>query len=218
MTFFPDSNINPSFAEDWLDKNGYTVGKDFKSSVKELINPYKSINNRLKHNNQRLQQVTAKFKQGTLYGFYVEGVINNKLIGPDPIIHEKFLGDPTAFSFNYIIKQAFLITYIISDKLLDVISKFLKEKYHFKFQNKIYIPSNELIENVWERLINLDNLFFPQEYLNKYPKIRKNNNLYSLTYPHSEKLYNSWDFRITSTVTIDGYSDSYTIPYLRVYK
>ncbi len=83
----PPSKENPNFAYDWLKQNGYNSGNVMKSSCSDLIKPWQEVNNRLKHNNQKLSRFTLKDREVTVEGTFVEGVTDDGAIAPDPTIH-----------------------------------------------------------------------------------------------------------------------------------
>jgi len=217
----PPAPIKGGFAYEWLQQNGYKSGDTFKSSSADLVKRYQMINNRLKHNNQRLSalSVTIRDLNIVIPSFYVEGVERGGTICPDVTIHQPFNGVSSAISFNYSIRMIFYLVYILSDKLLDTIKKDLKNRHAFKFPAKAYVKHDALTESNWIRICNLPSYFLPNEYGMDLPLAERQNNLFKLIYPRTLSApLGSGMLSLSGYTTGDGYSKSFGFPYSKVEK
>jgi hypothetical protein len=211
-TFCPPSTVNPLFAYDWLNQNGYSSGGDFKSSTNHIIEPYQKINNKLKHNNQRLTGLSIKGKSTKVFipGYIVEGVDAAGAIGPDLEVHTSKNG--IGYSFALALQNVYFTVNLLSDKLLDVIKKDLETRFSFTFTSPPeYQKHNHITEDIFTRLCTLQSTYFPHEYSGQMPVFERDNNLFKILYPKRLKCKLHEDLSFGVQYTGDGYSRSFRI-------
>lgn len=211
-TLCQPSDLNPPFASDWLNQNGILSGGDFKSSSQHIIDPYQKINNKLKHNNQRLTGLSIKGKATNVFipGYIVEGVDAGGAIGPDFEVHPSKNG--MGCSFALALKNLYFTVHILSDKLLDVIKKDLEKRFSFTFTSPPeYKKHDDITESNFNRLCTLQNIYFPHEYSSQLPVFDRDNNLFKILYPKRQKHKLHEELSIMVRYKGDGYSKSYKI-------
>jgi len=207
-----DSINNPIVASDWLKINGYDSGSLFKSYSYEAIKFWQDINNRLKHNNQKLSYFLASENINHVEGFYIEGYTSENSIGPDPTLHGKKNNMSEGISFNKFYKEIFMTFYYISDNLLKTVEHHLKKYYNHKLDYKILNNENEkFIQNLWDKLSNMNYIYFPDEYRIKYSRIEK----FKISYPHKNIMYNPKTMEIKVKFSSDGVTTKYQLPMIK---
>lgn len=207
----PTTN-NPTKAVEWLKTNGYDTGGIFTSYSFEAIKIWQEIYNRLKHNNQKLSYFLATENENHVEGFYIEGYTSENSIGPDPTFHGKKNNMSEGISFKKFFKEIFLSFFYISDKLLKVVEQHLQKYHNHKLNYKIAMNENiELITEIWNKLTDMDYIYFPDEYKIKYAKIEK----YKISYPHKSILYNPKTMDIKVKFSSDGVTTKYQLPMIK---
>lgn len=211
-TLCAPSTENPPFAYDWLNQNGFSSGSNFKSSASHIIDPYQKINNKLKHNNQRLTGLSIKGETTKIFvpGYIVEGVDAGGAIGPDLDVHATKNG--VGCSFALTLKNLFFTGHLLSDKLLDAMKKDLYERFSFSFTSPPeYKKHDDITESNFNRICGLTNIYFPHEYSSHMPVFERDNNLYKILYP--KRLKHNFNDRLNFMVQYagDGYSRNYKI-------
>lgn len=207
----PSAN-NPIIAFDWLKTNGYDSGGIFKNYSFEAIKIWQEINNRLKHNNQKLSYFLATEDTNHVEGFYVEGYTSENSIGPDPTFHSIKNNMSQGISFKKAFKEIFLSYFYISDMLLKSVEHHLKKYHNYKLNYKISVNENDdLIKNLWNKLSKMNYIYFPDEYKIKYSKIEK----YKISYPHKTVLFNPRTMKIKVKFSADGVTSKYQLPMIK---
>ena len=107
--------------------------------------------------------------------------------------------------------MAIFTLYAMSDKLLIAVKNHLRLVHNYKL-GKPAPRKDETIGRLWEKLVRLDYYFFPDEYSLKYPKIKANGNLYTLSYPHGDRVFKPKRGQISVAYHADGYSRKFKVP------
>lgn len=207
------SKNNPKFASDWLKQNMYKSGEEYINYCYEAIKVWQNINNRIKHNNQKLTYVLCTGDDKSVQGFFVEGCNSDKTIGPDETFHKISDGIPRSFSFNRTYILLFLSFYYISDKLIPVVRHHLKSTYNYELYEKVKLMDKDeiKIKNLWEKLFLLNNVYFPDEYKLKYGLITKIQDGYTLKYPINKILFSPYEVTMEVGFVYDGCSTSFKL-------
>ena len=206
------STDNPIIASDWLKINGYDSGSLFKNYSYEAIEIWQKINNRLKHNNQKISYFLATENINHVEGFYIEGYTKDNSIAPDPTFHNKENKMSQGISFKKFFKEVFLSYFYISDNLLKVLEHHLKKNYSYKLDFKIDVKDNDdLIKKVWDKLSDIDYIYFPDEYKIKYSRIVK----YRISYPHKSVIFNPRSMEIKVKFSGDGVTKNFQLPMIK---
>lgn len=214
VSLCPVSSVNSKFAYEWLKKNEFSKGADhFRSSTSHVMELWNEINNRIKHNNQKLSAISVTDDIKTVFGFYVEGTNIDGAIGPDKIIHEKYLKGAVGLSYDRTVLTIFAIFYFLSDKLSKSLKVHLKEYHKTNFtKSKEAIATNEKLELIFKTFSEFEYLFFPKEYKLKFPMIKRQGNIYQFSYPHGDILFHPKTLKVSATFIGDGYSNKFNIP------
>ena len=203
------TNNNPIVAFEWLKNNEYETGSNFKNFSFEAIKIWQEINNRLKHNNQKLSYILATEGTNHVEGFYIEGYTSDNSIGFDPTFHGENNNMSQGISFKKFFKEIFLTYFYISDILLKVVEQHLIKYYNYKLNYKITVNENdEIIKTLWNKLSDMDYIYFPDEYKIKYSKIER----YKISYPHKTVLFNPKTMELKVKYSADGVTTKYQFP------
>lgn len=106
------------YTDQWLEHVKHPTIKEFKKDVQDYRKIIALIVNKIKHEHGRLRPI--KFYDLKVYavGYYVEGIDQAGIVGPNPVIHS---GGDTAFSFNRDLKFNLYHVYKISHYLAKAI-------------------------------------------------------------------------------------------------
>lgn len=204
------------FIDQWIEKNGYTVGKKFKEELNDDIKNLKNIYNKLKHTSNRIAWVSINSEQNTCIGYYLETRSNTGTAAPANDID-------FPISLNREIRKIYYLIYKIAEVLKDVLSIHIAEhNTNIKFR----ISSGSLNDEVWIELFNKIEIL-PQMYLYNeigeevFKPIIENEELI-MTKENIDKT--EWDknfippIKITHTTGGDGYTKSFTFPHMGLAK
>lgn len=214
VSLSPPATDNPKFAYEWLKENKYEFGANlFRSSSVSAMELWNQINNRIKHNGQRLSGISSSDGKIIINGFFVEGIDENSAVGPDKQIHDTMLNGTFGLSFDRVALMILFLFYFLSDKLCKSIRKHMKEYYNFTLEKSDELTKTSTnLSQIWNAFNKIEYMFFPQEYKLKFPKIKKEKSIYKLTYPHGDILYKPENVNITASLNADGYSRKYKLP------
>jgi len=206
------SSKNPITAFDWLKENGYDSGILLRSYCYESIRTWQEIYNRLKHNNQKLSYFLASENLNHVEGFYVEGYSNDDSIGPDPTFHGKKNNMSQGISFKKLFREIFLTYNYISANLLKVVEYHLKKYHNHQLDYKTNAIFDEsIIKKLWDKLSDMDYIYFPDEYNIKYTIVTK----YKINYPNTKILFNPKTMEIKVKFSGDGVTSKYQLPMIK---
>lgn len=141
----------------------------FSKSIREYREQPATIVNYIKHKQRFLRVIYFYWIGGFVPGFFIEGVVSEGIIGPDPILHKH---SNTAFSYNRIIHLYFSYVYFISSILANEIHSIINRSPDFK---KVEHKHKDL-ELVFKRLSLSALMFFPDEAKKPVPLIKWNLN------------------------------------------
>lgn len=225
-SLFPKAAVTkkpPVFADAWLKKVDNTTEKII-SDYKKDLNPYRDqlskIVNKVKHNHARYSHLKMATIHGQIHGYFIEGVDAKGSIIPDVDIHPEFNGGYTAISFNKDLKKYFVHFYIIANLISRALYQILDKHHNYKLiVGKVNSPINDRVLDVFKMVMNLDDLFFPDEYQSELPqlilhskdKIELREEAFK-AYKNKLKKYSN--AKVDTIHTSDGVSNSLALPYL----
>jgi hypothetical protein len=142
--------------------------KSFSKQINEYRKEVSTIVNLIKHNQRFLRIVYFHWIGGFVPGFFVEGIVDDGVMGPEPLVHKN---SNTAISFNRSVLVQFCNIFSISSILTQSIYKITKRNplggEKFSYKNK------ELMQLL--KLLSLSPvIFFPDEVFKPVPFIRCN--------------------------------------------
>lgn len=147
----------------WLDKNKYSAGKMLSNKIDNELHYFNIINNKLKHTSATIGTIYFYNKNQAIFGFYIPG-ISGESVGSDEMIHPRFEGMYTASSYNFMLRNLYYVIYRISNSFKDVIIKHFKDTYDLDLKiNSEYNPGDEKERELFYRMSNLQNIYFPNE-------------------------------------------------------
>lgn len=199
------------FAYEWLLENGITAGSRFRGSVATDIQIFMDINNRLKHNNQKISLLRFEPKDNTdsILGFFVEGISEGNAISPDQSFHGQ--GKiPNYFSFNWLFSFTFAFIYFLADKLLIEIKKHLKSNHSFEFSKRDILTKGD--PEIWNKLLKINKRFFPEERKLGFAKISRSSNIWKISFPHGDNELMDVHGNFKVIYHGDGYSKKFHLP------
>ena len=199
---------NRKFAYEWLQENNVQAAQRFHGSIKSDAEFFQNVNNRLKHNNQRLSFCQMDSSVGSVLGHFIEGTDPNGSVCPDTTFHN--VGKIGQYiSFNWLLLYSMVFTQVLADYLLKAVRSHLSLK-GFKFPRREIVGPGE--QELWSTLSRIDNLFFPFEKKMGFPKVRKEGSIYRLTFPHGDTPTQGIPISYKVTYHADGYARQFHIP------
>lgn len=182
------------------------------------VRPYRDLIavpvNRMKHNQRCISSCTFDWPSGVVPGYYVEGVDDNGVIGPDSHVHP----DNTAFSLTRELPLHFVHIFIVSHHLSEAVKAIRG--------GGIFTARHEKASSTWlslgTRIAKLPRVVYPDEALKPFPLVALHQPpvtttpILTVEYP-SVVVVSSVPkgARVTSATTGDGVSSSFRFPYLK---
>jgi len=184
--------------------------REFNGLTTEYRGHVLKIINYIKHKHRRIRPITTTWGNQIIIGYYIEGVVEKNVIGPDPDIH---LNADTAISLNRDIPYHIFNYYFICSCLNTIIKKYIK---HIKISP--IIPEESKILQLLQEVNKIPSNYFPDEIFKNSVTISirgQSTEKILLEYPGKEKAKNrnqqAMDISITSTIGIR--SRSLKLPY-----
>lgn len=117
-----------SIIKSLFEKDSKIAGKaarEFNSLTRDYRAHVSKIVNFIKHQHRRIRPITATWENQIIIGYYVEGVVEKNVIGPDPDIH---LNSNVAISLNRDIPYHVVNYYFVCSCLDTVVRKHIKSE------------------------------------------------------------------------------------------
>lgn len=130
----------------------------FKKEIKQYREEVAKIVNLIKHNQRFIRIIYFHWVGGFVLGYFVEGVVENGTLGPDPLIHEK---SNSAFSYNCTIPMHLCNIFFISSALAQTVYSITNKKIHFNNEQKCTLSCD--LNDAMKKVSLLPLLFFPDE-------------------------------------------------------
>lgn len=132
------------FIERWLKDVKFPTYEVFKKDICEYREKLALIVNKIKHEHGRIRYLIFCNKDVYAIGYYIEGIDEKGVVGPNPLIHS---GGNTAFSFNYDIKYHLYNVYKISHYLTKAVDGAIKKIYGISVLLDPYVNIHSEIED-----------------------------------------------------------------------
>lgn len=155
------------------------AGRSFRAASNPYYDQILTIDNFIKHQQRTLRTVYARWPEGQIIGYQVEGVLRAGTVGAEPTIH-RYPG--TAFSLNRSLKFHACHIYLMSAALQTTL-KFPKPKEHKDFPELARLATKFL-----ELVAEVPPFFFPDEQKLPVPLVKRStDSTFILEYPSSAK-------------------------------
>lgn len=179
----PNPNNKERFVKKWMEKEDARI-KPFMQKFTQFRKEIADKVNKMKHNHAELRIHAIKIRTELIIGYFIEGIDENKSMGPDIDIHPKFRGWDTALSFHrdlkYLMVNFLFILQSTSDLLKDIITS---KQIQLSYKNDgDAMNDTTIIKKIGELS---DGLFFADEYWKIVPKIiiNKRHQLFTFNLP-----------------------------------
>lgn len=184
------------------------AGRSFRAATNPYYDHVLTIDNFIKHQQRTLRTVYARWSEGQIIGYQVEGVLHAGTVGAEPKIH-RYPG--TAFSLNRSLKFHACHIYLMSAALQTTL-KLPKPKEH-----KVFTELARLASTFLALVADIPPFFFPDEQKLPVPLVKRStDSSFILEYPSSAKPANrrphvmNMNFRFYPSVN----TPSVEVPYL----
>lgn len=207
-----------AFYKDWLNSRNhkYFAAENLNTHMKALdeLDQIRKINNRLKHTSFVLRPSIFLSQDSIIHGFYVEGAIAVRGVGPDDEIHPKYDGNTrSANSYNFILMNLYYILYKISDILKKVIIQHYTDVFSLNIAfNDAHIENDKNWKELNDRITKLPNDYFPNEFGKITYKIQNTDS--QLIFNKKPAEPKDLDGSFLGKFNGDGFSRTYGIPYM----
>lgn len=149
--------------------------KEFVKSVREFgenIKPYRDhtskIINEIKHQHRRIRPFSFTSIYGIIIGYFVEGLVEPNVIGPEPKIHPRYHELNTGISINRDIPYHLINVYFASACLSSVIKKYAR----FGSKSSMVLDGKHIAE-CFREVAKIPLIFLPDEIQKQVPSVLK---------------------------------------------
>jgi hypothetical protein len=108
------------------DKRLSKAARDFRGNVKEYTFHASQLINKVKHQHRRPRTFTFAYENKIIIGYYLDGLVDKGVLGPDPELHRPYKGFRTGFSLNRVIPYHLCNLYYVSACLASVVKGYVK--------------------------------------------------------------------------------------------
>ncbi|UOF20053.1 hypothetical protein [Pseudomonas syringae] len=164
-----------------------TVSREFLATIKSYHTHVATIMNDIKHKHRRIRAFTFAGTETAIIGYYIEGIVAEGVIGPDPSIHKPFNGMATGFSLNTEIPYHVFNIYKTAECLDSILRRYIKAK-----PDKSYVLGRmDDIAKCLEQISLMPTLLLPNEFGKEYATVvRKKSDSYTISLPGTRKPQN----------------------------
>jgi len=205
-------------ASQWLYITKHPTFHYFKNNIQEYKTFIDVIVNTLKHRHGRLCDILMINDYAKRLGYYVEtsgvGSDDEVFVGPDVNIHP----DNTGFSYSRDLSFHFYNLYEISHHLKNALLMSFKKQYGIQLEDNFYFEEVDVgLNDVAQRICELNLQFFPKEYPKPVPMIEWNNEHNNTLILSLDKNFHlNSDFfgpiRTIASWTADGTTKTFRLP------
>lgn len=161
------------------DKRFAKIARNFKNNVEVYTSHASQLINKVKHQHRRPRVFTFTKNNKVIIGYYLEGIINKGLVGPDPDMHKMYRGMRTGFSLNRMIPYHLCNLYYVSSCLKSAINEYLTGDHfvHYKYQDEVF-------KETFLEIARIPCMLLPDEFEKPLPVVNvKGESGYSLELP-----------------------------------
>lgn len=190
----------------------------FKKAIHEVADRFLHLVNKIKHEQRVLQIIYFHGPGVFIPGYFVEGVVDTGVAGPDPSLHKD---SNTAFSLNRDIPIFVCLLYLASAALANEVHQATKLPLaDVSVRNR---NTDDLIAHVLKKVSLLPLMFYPDELKMPIPLVRFKERPFSasstaeLEFPATRQKANTVPAgcRISTSWTVRSVARSFQLPYFR---
>ena len=155
------------------------AAKEFNRSTESYRGHVSKIINEIKHKHRRIRVFSATWDLNIIIGFYVEGVVDINVIGPDPLVHKRHNLMSTGFSLNWEIQNHLVNMYHASGCLESALRNFKPFATNTTIESGIASNSalNERLSKHLNDIAAIPALYLPNEFVgSQYSVVKKGEN------------------------------------------
>ena len=178
-------NINTRFIDKRLENGNHPTIRSFKNNIKPFRDYIAVIVNNIKHNNARIMGTTWKSENELIFGFFLDGEVNNGAISPFQEFND---GKPA--SLNRDLRFILYGFYEIGEHLDIALKDAIYQEFSVSIDSNKKIESDsKKMEDVIVAISQLSKIFLPSESSKKVPVIEvrelSNSCVFKMVYPSS---------------------------------
>ena len=165
------------FAHAWLSQANHPTVERFKDQITPYRETFASIDNKMKHEHGRLRSIVMchpallNVPLLRIAGYFVEGVDDQQVLGPDQKIHE----GKYAISFHHDLRHHFVHLSIVGHLLAQALVDVIQIEYLPSFKPQQYVsvspPEIDELKNIAKRIAGLPFLFYMNEVTKPVPSV-----------------------------------------------
>lgn len=164
-----------------------TVSREFLGAIKNYHSRTATIINDIKHKHRRIRAFTFSWDDNSIIGYYIEGIVEEGVIGPDSAIHKPFHGVGTGFSLNTEIPYHLFNLYRTAECLDSILRKYIKAKPDESYP----VGKMDHIAKCLKQISLIPTFLLPNEFENEYATVvRKDTDSYTISLPGTRKPQN----------------------------
>lgn len=165
-----------------------TVSREFLSAIKSYHSRTATIINDIKHKHRRIRAFTFSWAENAIIGYYIEGIVDEGVIGPDSAIHKPFNGMRTGFSLNTEIPYHLFHLYKTAECLDSILRKYIKAKP----DESHVVGRMDEIAKCLKQISLIPTFLLPNEFENEYATVvGKDSDRYTISLPGTRKPQNN---------------------------
>lgn len=202
----------------YLDQRPEKQQKKVMALVKANWDSYRNhvgkIVNHIKHKQRRVRTIVFHGDSWVVPGYFIEGPVGPKLLGPDPEIHT---GGSTAYSFKRDLSFHLCGIYSVSRSVCTGLAEVDRAFSNVAPSNCVVSHSEKKWMEMARSISSLSPLVFPDEARKGNPLVKINGTNLIVEYPSKTKSKAVPPHgRISTLFVVDGMSPSFRLPYFKM--
>lgn len=164
------------------------VFRVFRENIEEYTSHASQLINKVKHQHRRPRTFTFKHDNKIIVGYYLEGLVQKGVLGPDPELHKLYNGARTGFSLNRALPYHLCNIYYVSACLASIIKTYGRTGV----ASDVKIDDSFLHEALLE-VSKIPCILLPDEMEKPLPAvICKNDKIFRLDFPGKKEIINQY--------------------------
>lgn len=173
-------------------KSAGKAAKEFNAMTEPYRSHVSKIINEIKHKHRRVRVLSADWGENIILGYYIEGVVEKGLIGPDPLIHKRHGSIATGYSLNWELQNHLVNMYFTAMCLESALSKAIPHIKNLKAANEVASNKtlNENLSRHLSKISEIPALYLPNEFSGAQYSVLKKGDNYELSNSNDKKPLN----------------------------
>lgn len=186
--FYPADTVakNVESVQEWLEYADKHLYREYVEKIDSYLGNLAPIVHAIRDNNAPLKQARLRSEHGYIDGYYLEGVDNKGIMGPDRKIHKLFRNTDTAFSYNRELKYHLVNLIFITHHIKTAIGKILHKKHIEITNNEDGAGESEKLFHIAEQIEKLPYLFYPDEVYKQIPEVKVTDDAVTFILPSND--------------------------------